>query len=100
MTTIYLATVGPKGLRELCEQNILKTDYAVREIKTRTQHQVLFSAPRFNEFVVQLKAGGAPAGLALSRHYPELGNAVLLCVTETARRHEIDEMVKRLGGRD
>src|SRR5207302_8976285 len=24
MATIYLATVGPQGLREICEQNILK----------------------------------------------------------------------------
>src|SRR5262249_25641333 len=99
MTTVYLATVGPKGLREICEQNMLKTDYALREIQNRTQHQVLFSAPRFNEFAVQFKAGSAPAGLPLSRHYPELGNAILLCVTETARRNEIDELVKKLGGR-
>jgi glycine cleavage system pyridoxal-binding protein P len=33
MTTIYLATVGPHGLREIAEQNILKTHYAVTEIK-------------------------------------------------------------------
>src|SRR5204863_2982558 len=53
MATIYLATVGPKGLREICEHNILKTDYAVSEIQRRTKHRVIFSAPRFNEFVVE-----------------------------------------------
>src|SRR5204862_2827980 len=54
MATIYLATVGPKGLREICEQHILKTDYAASEIKKRTKHRVVFTAPRFNEIVVQL----------------------------------------------
>src|SRR5207245_1890307 len=49
MATIYLATVGPRGLREICEQNVLKTDYAAGQVRNRTQHRVLFPAPRFNE---------------------------------------------------
>jgi glycine dehydrogenase subunit 1 len=94
MATIYLATVGPKGLREICEQNLAKTDYAVAEMQRQTKCRVLFSAPRFNEFVIDFDRDRPPAGLSLSRFYPELGNAVLLCVTETARREQIDAMVK------
>jgi glycine dehydrogenase subunit 1 len=56
----------------------------------------LFSAARFNEFVVELDGERAAPGLSLSRFYPELGNSVLLCVTETARRAQIDAMVKGL----
>jgi len=56
MATIYLATLGPQGLREACEQNMQKTDYAVRRIRALTPHDILFPAPRFNEFVVQLKS--------------------------------------------
>src|SRR5215468_5468380 len=93
MATIYLATVGPKGLREICEQNILKTDYTANEISNRTRHRLMFSAPRFNEFVLRVH-GQCSVGLPLKRFYPELGNAVLLCITETARRHEIDAMVQ------
>lgn len=98
MATIYLATVGPKGLREICEQNILKTNYAVSQIQSRTPHRVLFPAPRFNEFVVQLKDEGRKnlPGLHLSRFYRELGNSILLCVTETARKEQIDALVKGL----
>jgi glycine dehydrogenase subunit 1 len=48
MATIYLATVGPKALREIGEQNILKADYAVSQIQQHTKHRVLFAAPRFN----------------------------------------------------
>lgn len=107
MATIYLASLGPDGLREAGEQNIRKTDYAVQQIQARTPHKVLFSAPRFNEFVVQLESG-RPAlvrellqkniipGLNLRHAYPELGNSLLLCVTETASREQIDALVEAL----
>jgi glycine dehydrogenase subunit 1 len=95
MATIYMATVGPKGLREIAEHNILKADYAANEIAKRTKHRVRFPGPRFNEFVVEV-TGRCRVGLSLSRFYPELGNSVLLCVTETARRNDIDAMVQKL----
>ncbi len=97
MSTVYLATVGPKGLREICEQNILKTGYAVSQIDARTPKRVLFSGPRFNEFVLSPSSAdraGLP-GFPLSRFYPELGNARLLCVTETSKRSDIDALVER-----
>lgn len=107
MATIYLATLGPEGLREVAEQNIRKTDYAVQRIQSQTRHKVLFPAPRFNEFVVEL-AGAAPylqqrllrkniiPGVILHGMYPELGNALLVCVTETTRREQIDALVEGL----
>ncbi|MBI2150439.1 MAG: aminomethyl-transferring glycine dehydrogenase subunit GcvPA [Acidobacteria bacterium] len=96
MVTVYLATVGPKGLREIGEQNILKTNYAVSQIQSRAKHRVLFSAPRFNEFVIQGESDCPAHGVALSRFYPELRNAALLCVTETATKEQIDGLVKGL----
>ena len=122
MATIYLAVVGPKGLREISEHNVLKTDYAVTQIRERTKFRVLFSAPRFNEFVIQnplplgegrrareaqarqgeASTNGSPGeglsspGLPLWRFYPELGNARLLCVTEINSREQIDRMVQGL----
>ena len=59
MATIYLATLGPRGLREAGEQNIRKTDYAVTQIQNLKRHKVLFPSPRFNEFVLQPEGGGA-----------------------------------------
>ncbi len=107
MATIYLATVGPAGLREICEQNLLKTDYAVQQIRTRTRHQILFPAPRFNEFVIQLRDGYEARaerlfkaqivpGLQLSRFYPGMEDAMLACVTETTTKDQIDSFVKEL----
>jgi glycine dehydrogenase subunit 1 len=97
MATIYLATMGPKGLREICQQNILRTDYAVSQIHSRTKHRVLFAASRFNEFVLQGSTNNARLpGLSLSRFYPELGNAALVCITETATKEQIDQLVRGL----
>jgi glycine dehydrogenase subunit 1 len=95
MATVYLATVGPRGLREVAEQNILKASYAAEAIAKRTKRSALFPGARFNEFVVEVD-GPRNVGIPLSRYYPELGNSILLCVTETARREEIDAMVERV----
>jgi glycine dehydrogenase subunit 1 len=90
-------------LREVCEQNIQKTAYAARQIEEKTRHKILFPGPRFNEFVVQLQDdaslearstwSGILPGVPLKRVYPELGNALLTCVTETASREQIDGLV-------
>ena len=107
MCAIYLATMGPKGFRHTAEQNIQKTHYAVQQIRARTKHSILFSGPRFNEFVIQLKEDYASRaqrfmrshiipGLHIARFYPELGNSLLVCVTETTTRDQIDALVKGL----
>ncbi len=107
MTTIYLATVGPEGLRTIAEQNVLKAGYAIAQIREKTDHEVLFPSPRFNEFVVRLKGdadailrrtreAGVVAGIHLSRFYPELADALLLCVTEVHTRNDIDRLVGAL----
>ena len=107
MCTIYLATLGPRGLREAAEQNIRKTDYAVTRIQQATSHHVLFPSARFNEFVMQFANGGTDRlqrllqknivpGFHLGQTYPELGDAVLVCVTETTTRKDIDALVEGL----
>jgi glycine dehydrogenase subunit 1 len=94
-------------LRESGEQNIRKTHYAVQQVRARTRHAVLFSGPRFNEFVVQVKDDYASRtqrflknriipGLHLAKLYPELSNSLLVCVTETTSRDQIDALVKGL----
>ena len=35
-------------------------------------------------------------GVPLARFYPELANALLVCVTETARKEQIDALVRGL----
>jgi glycine dehydrogenase subunit 1 len=36
------------------------------------------------------------AGIPLARYYPDLRDSILLCVTETTRKEQIDRLVKGL----
>jgi glycine dehydrogenase subunit 1 len=107
--TIYLETLGKKGLRELAWHNLQKANYAkqrlleIKGIKTR------FSGAVFNEFVLELakpweevedsfKDKGIIGGLGLEESYPELGNCVLVCVTELHSKEDIDRLSEAFKG--
>jgi len=93
MAAIFMTVYGKEGLRELARQNLAKAHYAAARLKLK------FSGPFFNEFVV---AGGKTTalldkkilgGLDLRKFYPELGEALLVAVTEVHTRRQIDELV-------
>ena len=106
--TVYLETMGRRGLQEVAQQCAQKAAYAARRIREINDFSLPFSAPRFNEFVVR---GPLPAtellarlasdhningGLALSRYFDDRPNEFLVCVTETNSRTEIDALVDAL----
>ncbi|MGA9995825.1 MAG: aminomethyl-transferring glycine dehydrogenase subunit GcvPA [Pyrinomonadaceae bacterium] len=107
--TVYLETMGRRGLQEVAHQCAQKAAYAARRISELEGFSLPYSAPRFNEFVVRapvaaeelLKQLAAEknitGGLALSRYYPDRANDLLVCVTETNSRAEIDALVDGLG---
>lgn len=106
--TIYLETMGKSGLEEVATQCAQKAAYAARRIAELEGFSLPFSAPRFNEFVVRAPAEAAgllarlasereiTGGLALSRYYKDCPNDILVCVTETNSRQEIDSLVEGL----
>jgi glycine dehydrogenase subunit 1 len=106
--TIYLETMGRRGLQEVAEQNAQKAAYAARRISELKGFSLPFSAPRFNEFVVRapIEADGLlkrlasekniTGGLAMSRYYTDRPNDFLVCATETNTRQEIDALVAGL----
>jgi glycine dehydrogenase subunit 1 len=108
--TIYMETMGKKGLQEVAMQNAQKTAYAARCISEIGGFSIPFSAPRFNEFVVRaphpadeilsklLKEKNVIGGLALSRYYDDNPNDFLVCVTELNTKEQIDELVLSLKG--
>jgi glycine cleavage system P protein (glycine dehydrogenase) subunit 1 len=107
MATIYLSTMGRRGVREVAEQNARKAHYAAKRIAAVDGYCLRFSAPFFNEFVVSCpkppaeilrKLAGKKiiGGLALSRFFPEMKNEILMCVTETTTKEEIDSLVEAL----
>jgi glycine dehydrogenase subunit 1 len=106
--TIYLETMGKKGLREVAEQNLQKANYAKNKIAELDGFDIAFSTPTFNEFVVRgpknaeevlaklLNGNGIIGGLALSKYYPNRENEFLVCVTETNTKGQIDSLVEGL----
>jgi glycine dehydrogenase subunit 1 len=106
--TIYLETMGRRGLQEVAGQCAQKAAYAARRISELEGFSLPYSAPRFNEFVVRAPVAAAglleriadehniTGGLALSRYFPDRPNDLLVCVTETNKRSEIDALVAAL----
>lgn len=109
MATIYLTSLGPRGLRELALLNLRKAAYAKERLAKVAGAAIRFAGPTFNEFVLRTpkKPGAALkqllrrnmiGGLDLGRFYPELADCLLLCVTELHRREDIDALAEAMGG--
>jgi glycine dehydrogenase subunit 1 len=106
--TIYMETMGKKGLQEVAMQNAQKAAYAKKRIAEIEGFASPFSAPTFNEFVMRgprpatdilekLRTdNGVIGGLALSKYYKGHDNDFLVCVTETSRKESIDDLVTGL----
>jgi len=106
--TIYMETMGKKGIQEVAVQNAQKAAYAAKRISEVAGYLLPFSAPRFNEFVVR---GPRPAvetldrlriekgilgGLALSKYYEGHENDFLVAVTELSTKPQIDGLASAL----
>lgn len=103
---MYMASLGGTGLRDLARLNYDKSEYLKRELQ-KAGVKITFSAPTFNEFVVELPAEfgatrkrllekGIVPGISLATYYPELANHHLLCVTEARTRAEMDTLVREV----
>jgi glycine dehydrogenase subunit 1 len=103
--SVYLATVGKQGLRQVANLCLQKAHYAADCISRLPDCDVLSEKPFFNEFVVKcgrpiseindrLFEKGILGGLDLERFYPELHGHMLLCVTEKRTKEEIDTLVR------
>ncbi len=100
--TIYMSLVGPEGLARVASASIANTGKLVAALAAVPGVGAAFNGARFHEAVIKLPkpaaevlpklaALGILGGFDLSRHYPELGNAVLVCATET----KTDTQIKR-----
>jgi glycine dehydrogenase subunit 1 len=107
--TVYLSLMGKHGLRRVAELCLQKAHYTAQEIGRLGNWEMAFKSPFFKEFVVRcpeapvkvnekLRQRGIIGGLPLGKYYPELSDAMLLCVTEKRTKAEIDKLVEVLGG--
>jgi glycine dehydrogenase subunit 1 len=106
--TVYLETMGRRGVQEAAQQCAQKAHYAAREIAKLARFSLPYSAPFFNEFVVRAPVAatdllerlarekGIDAGIALSRFNSDRPHDFLVCVTETNTREQIDALIEGL----
>jgi glycine dehydrogenase subunit 1 len=99
--SIYLAVMGPAGLRQAAELSTRKAHYAAERLAAVPGLSLAFPGPFFKEFVV--RAGKDPerilaevgrrgyhGGIHLGRWYPNLAGCILIAVTEKRTKEEID----------
>ncbi|HVG22185.1 MAG TPA: aminomethyl-transferring glycine dehydrogenase subunit GcvPA [Blastocatellia bacterium] len=107
MATVYLATMGRRGIQEVARQNLQKAHYAAAEVAKLEGFALKFAAPFFNEFVVRTPRAATEVtkrlldrkiigGVELQPFYPDMADSLLVCVTETARKEAIDNFVAAL----
>ncbi|WP_435021012.1 aminomethyl-transferring glycine dehydrogenase subunit GcvPA [Tundrisphaera sp. TA3] len=103
--SIYLAALGPSGLRQVAENSTRKAHYALDVLSKVPGLTPAFAGPFFKEFVVRsakdpvkvlAEVGrlGYHGGIALGRWYPELADAILIAVTEKRTKAEIDGLAE------
>ncbi len=101
---VYLAALGPKGLKETAELCTRKAHYAAAVLQRETGLRPRFDRPFFKEFTLRseepvpgllsrLLAAGYHGGLHLGRWYPQLDDCFSVAVTEKRTRAEIDGLV-------
>jgi len=99
--SIYLAAMGPTGLRRAAELSARKAHYAAEQLAAVPGLSLAFPGPFFKEFVVRSAKDparvlgevgrlGYHGGIALGRWYPELADGILIAVTEKRTKAEID----------
>jgi glycine dehydrogenase subunit 1 len=107
---VYLTLMGPNGLKQIAEISVKRAHYLQSILCDIAGVSVAFTQKFFNEFVLntpmeanlllsKLKAKGVLGGLALSRYYPQMPNAVLVATTEMntpAQLHKYKEVLAEI----
>lgn len=107
MASVYLATMGRQGVKEVARQSLLKAHYLAGEIAKLKGFTITCDGPFFKEFTVMtpvppkriIKEGlehGFLAGIDLGRFGEKWTDQMLIAVTEKRTRAEMDQLVEFL----
>jgi len=105
---IYLSWLGRAGIVELVELMLQRTAYARERLAATEGIALLHERPVVREFAVALDAPvervvarcreqGVNPGYPLASDYPELGDGLLVAITEQRTRADIDRLADALG---
>ena len=92
--TIYMSLLGAAGLVRVAQTSQQRTEGLVQRLDAIDGVSRLFQGPHFHEAAIRLDRPVAPVldelaerdilgGYDLSQDFPDLGNALLVCATET-----------------
>ena len=99
--TIYMALLGHHGLRRVAMTSVQQTAKLAGMLSAMAGVEKAFSAPHFHEVVLRLDRPVGPlldalaadnilGGFDLSNDYPELGDSLLVCATETKTDEDLE----------
>jgi glycine cleavage system P protein (glycine dehydrogenase) subunit 1 len=105
--TIHMALLGQEGLRRVAAASHANTMDLIAALTAISGVDRVFGGPVFHEAVLlldrpvepvleALATQGIVGGYALNDHYPELGEALLICATETRTAEDIDRYAAAL----
>lgn len=105
--TVYMATLGPEGFREVARRSYDNAHYLARHISGLPGYSIATDGEFFHEFVVntsvpaheivtRLLGEGILAGLDLGTVDSRLGRNLLLCATEVNSQAGIDRLIANL----
>jgi len=104
---VYMAAMGPEGLRQVAQLCFNKTSYLAGELVKAGMSLRYPQQPFFNELLVKLNrpvervlaeasAAGILAGYRVGHDYPDLSDCLLVAVTEKRTKGELDQLVNVL----
>jgi len=108
---VYMALMGPQGMRDLGEAIMQRSNYAMKLISEIDGIKApIFNSTHFEEFVVNfdgtdktihdvnkaLLRRGIQGGKDIEKEFPELGKSALYCITEIHSKEDIEKLVNEI----
>ncbi len=108
---VYLSLMGPKGIEEIGQAIMQKSQYLMKKISDiRGVQSPKLNSVNFKEFLVDFNETGKTVeqinkelldknifgGKDLSKEFPELGQSALYCVTEIHTQEDLDALAAAL----
>ena len=106
-STIHMALLGGEGLKRVAAQSHANKQLLIEKLTAIDGVTNIFDRPSFHESVIQLELpvedvlsslaeNNILGGYSLAEDYPELGNAMLVCATETKNTTDLEHYAEKL----
>ncbi len=104
--TVYMTALGKNGMTQVAQSTVRNTQYAIAAL-TQAGAKMAYPGKVFGEFLLELPKPAAEvrdallekgilAGLPVGPYYAGLDNFLLVAVTETRTREQIDDFAREL----